>query len=116
MSLGHTTSTTRRSLPVGLIRRAHPLDVGEHPRLNSELNSACKGSGDDLTPEHGARRDLHVMSELHVRSEGQRLGHRDVTVGLEQHHGLVAERSVISTTQSYADVNVQWAFQAASSR
>ena len=72
---------------IWLIRGAHALNVREHPCLNTELDSAGDDGGDDLRPEHGAWRNLHVMAELEVGGELQRLGHRDVPPCLEHHHG-----------------------------
>ena len=84
---------------IWLIRGAHALNVREHPCLNTELDSAGDDSSDDLRPEHGARWDLHVVTELEVGSELQRLGHRDVSPGLEHHHGDGASRERIADDQ-----------------
>src|ERR1700760_1028309 len=59
---------------------------GEHPCLYTELRSAGKDGSNNLTPEHRARRYLHVMTELKITSEGQSLSHGDVSPGLEHHH------------------------------
>jgi hypothetical protein len=40
-----------------------------------------------LDDEHGARRDLHVVAQLEVLQEHDRLGHADVAVCLERHVG-----------------------------
>ena len=34
----------------------------------------------------GNSRNLHVMTQFEVRTEGESLGHGDVTPGLEHHH------------------------------
>ena len=34
----------------------------------------------------GDSRNLHVMTQFEVRTEGESLGHGDVTPGLEHHH------------------------------
>jgi hypothetical protein len=70
-----------------LVVVADTRDVGEHPGLDTKLNSAGKGGRNHLSPEHGTRRDLHVVTELHVTRESERLSHGDVTPSLEQHHG-----------------------------
>ena len=68
------------------MRHADVVNVAEHPRLDAELDSAGDSGGDDLAPEHGSRRDLHVVAELEVGRERQRLRHRDVAPRLEHHH------------------------------
>ena len=42
----------------------------------------------------GDSRNLHVMTQFEVRTEGESLGHGDVTPGLEHHHsdGLAGEQ------------------------
>ena len=70
-----------------LVVRAHIINISEHPALHAELDRAGKGGRDDLTPEHGARGHLHVVAELEVGGEGERLRHGDVAPGLEHHHG-----------------------------
>lgn len=51
---------------VDLVGRAHVSDVGEHPSLNTELDGTSNDGGDDLTPEHGTRGKLHVVTELEI--------------------------------------------------
>lgn len=51
------------------MRRAHTLDVGEHPGLNTELDGTANDSGDNLRPEHDARGNLHVVTELEIGGE-----------------------------------------------
>ena len=93
---------------IRLIRGAHALNVREHPCLNTELNSAGDDGGDDLRPEHGAWRNLHVMAELKVGGELQRLGHRDVPPCLEHHHGDGASRERIADDQLRYDAEKEW--------
>ena len=64
-----------------LTRRAHILDVRKHPRLHAELHRPRKDRRNNLAPEHRAGRDLHVMTELEVGGEGERLRHRNVPPG-----------------------------------
>ena len=84
---------------IRLIRGAHALNVREHPCLNTELDSAGDDGCDDLRPEHGAWRNLHVMAELEVGSKLQSLGHRGVAVSLEHHHGDRAARERIANDE-----------------
>ena len=63
------------------------MNVREHPGLNTELNGASDDGGDDLGPEHGSWRYLHVVAKLEVGRERERLSHGDVSPGLEHHHG-----------------------------
>ena len=62
-------------------------DIAEHPSLDRKLHSTGNDSCNNLTPEHRARRDLHVVAKLEVRSELECLHHSDVSPGLEHHHG-----------------------------
>jgi hypothetical protein len=62
------------------------MDIGEHPRLYSELDGSSNDRANNLGPEHCPRGDLHVVSELEVRSKRECLGHGDVTPRLEHHH------------------------------
>jgi hypothetical protein len=39
--------------------------------LHTKLNGAGDDGGDDLSPEHGSRRNLHVMTKFKVRGEGK---------------------------------------------
>ena len=41
-------------------------DVLERQIQDKDLNEAGEGCGDDLSHEHGARRDLHVMAEFEI--------------------------------------------------
>jgi hypothetical protein len=83
---------------------AHILDIGEHPGLDAQLRSASYDGCDDLAPEHDARRYLHVMTELKVRSELQGLSHGDIAPGLEHHHGDGLARESVTNDQLRNDV------------
>jgi len=54
---------------VGLVGGTHIFDIGEHPSLNTKLSSTGEYGCNNLTPEHGTWGNLHVMTELEVRSE-----------------------------------------------
>lgn len=64
----------------------HPRDIAEHPRLHAKLGRPSDDGSNDLRREHRAGWELHVMTKLEVRCEGEGLKHGDVTPGLEQHH------------------------------
>ncbi len=68
------------------MRSADILDVREHPGLDAELHCPSNDGGDDLSKEHWARRDLHVVTKLKVGRERQSLRHCDVAPCLEHHH------------------------------
>ena len=72
------------------------LDVGEQPSLDTELDGTADDGRNDLAPEHGARRNLHVVTELEVGRELQRLRHGDVPPRLEHHHCDRAARQRVS--------------------
>jgi len=87
-----------------LVIRAHALDVAEHPGLDAELDGAGEGGADDLTEEHGARWDFHVVAELEVRREGESLSHGNVSPGLEHHHRHWATRESVPDDKLGDDV------------
>ena len=79
--------------------RAYIGYIGEHPCLHAELYGTGDDGADDLGPEHGSRRDLHVVTELEVWSEIQGLNHGDVSPCLEEHHGDRTSRKHVSDDQ-----------------
>lgn len=83
---------------------AHTLDVAEHPSLNTKLGGQSNNRGDDLSPEHRTRRDLHVVTKLEVGGERKTLGHGDVTPSLEHHHGDRATRKGVTDDELSDDV------------
>jgi len=109
----HVTYNDRRCAEYGslwaseaifLIDRAKILDVREHPRLHAELHSPSNNCCDDLTEEHRAMRDLHIVTELEVARELKCLSHGVMAPGLEQHHGNRAARKRISDNQLGDDI------------
>src|SRR5712671_4049107 len=97
----HETYDNRRSAKYGgrraseavlLIGGAKVLNVGEHPPLHTELHSASDDCCDDLTEEHRAMRDLHVVAEFKVVCEIECLDHGNIAPCLEHHHGNRAAR------------------------
>jgi hypothetical protein len=69
---------------VGLVGITYTRNIGENPGLYAKLCRTRDYSRNELCPEHVSLRYLHVVTELEVRDELQRLGHRDVTVGGER--------------------------------
>jgi hypothetical protein len=82
----------------------HALDVAEHPSLDTKLGGQSDDGGDNLSPEHGARGDLHVVTELEVRGKGKTLSHGNVSPGLEHHHGDRATRKCVSDDKLSDDI------------
>jgi hypothetical protein len=76
----------------------------EHPCLHTELDRASNYSRDDLAPEHRAMWDFHVVPKLEVACELKRLGHGNISPGLEQHHRNWAAREDVSDNQFCNDV------------
>ena len=62
-------SGTRASEAALGLLRADALDVREEPCLDTELDGTGDDGGDNLAPEHRARRDFHVVAELKVLGE-----------------------------------------------
>lgn len=77
----------RAGKAVLLMRRAQIRDVSEHPLLYNHDHHDAFCSSEDLSEEHRPRWDLHVMAELEVSNEEQRLLHRNEAECLENHHG-----------------------------
>ena len=80
------------------------LDVREHPCLDTELSSAGEGGRDDLSPEHRAGSDLHVVANLEVSDEAKGLCHGNITPCLEHHHGHRATGESVADDQLRDDV------------
>lgn len=73
---------------VGLVLGADVGDgAAEGPFQDGDLHDAGPEGGDGLGHEHGAPGDLHVLAQFEVLGEVEALGHGDVAVGLEEHHG-----------------------------
>ncbi len=87
-----------------MIGGAKTFNVGEHPRLNAELHGASDYGSDDLTEEHGAMCDLHVVGQLEITRELQRLRHGNITPCLEQHHRNRTTRKRVSNDELRDDV------------
>src|ERR1700679_1034477 len=87
-----------------LIGIAKALNIGEHPCLHTKLHGASNNGGDNLTEEHRAMCDLHVVSKFQVAHEHNRLCHTNITPCLEQHHRNRAARKGISDDQFHDDV------------
>lgn len=94
----------RTDKPVLLARLAHILDIREHPCLYAELNRARHHRRDRLRAEHRPRRDLHVVAQLEVRGELERLRHSDVPPSLEEHHGNWTARKRVPDNKFRDDV------------
>ena len=97
-------SGARADESVAGLRRAHAVDVAEHPSLDTELGGKSDTGSDDLSPEHGTGRDLHVVAKLEVGGEGKALGHGDVAPGLEHHHGDGSARKGVTDDEFGDDV------------
>lgn len=80
------------------------LDVREHPRLHTELHGTGNNGRDDLSPEHGTRRHLHVVAKLEVGRELESLEHRDVAPGLEHHHCNRTSRERVADDELSDDI------------
>ncbi len=59
----------------------------EHPILHADDDEYRYDSCDELRVEHRARRDFHVVANLHVAKEGRRLVDENERKRLEDHHG-----------------------------
>lgn len=94
--------------------RANASDGAESPLHDTELDETRPDSGDELGPEHGALRDVHVVAKLEVTAEVEGLGHDDVAVGFEHH--LVWIREVLPGQNVLADLPWRWDDRAGGSR
>lgn len=80
------------------------LDVREHPRLHTELHGTGNDGRDDLSPEHGTWRHLHVVAKLEVRRELESLEHRNVAPGLKHHHCNRTSRERVADDELSDDI------------
>lgn len=63
------------------------FNVTEQKVVAGNLNDRQPNDSKGLGGEHAARRDLHVVANLHVRDVVEAVIRDHVSVGLEQHHG-----------------------------
>uniref|UniRef100_A0A804R0Z9 Uncharacterized protein n=1 Tax=Zea mays TaxID=4577 RepID=A0A804R0Z9_MAIZE len=69
------------------LRAADVGDAVHEPPRRPDVHERRDQRPHHLRHEHGPRRDLHVVAQLEVLQEGQRLRHADVAVHLEAHVG-----------------------------
>ena len=72
---------------VYLIPGADVFDGAEGPIEDGDLDDGGPDGSHHLPGEEHARRDFHVVAHFEIRGEGKSLGHGNVAVRLEQHHG-----------------------------
>ncbi|KAH6607395.1 hypothetical protein Trco_003708 [Trichoderma cornu-damae] len=70
-----------------LVHGADVGDVAQGPVHDGNLHNGGPHGGDELRREHDAGGHLHVVAELEVLGKVQGLGHGDVAVVFEHHHG-----------------------------
>lgn len=81
---------------VGRFSRADALDAAQRPLHGSQLAEARPHCCHKLSREHRSLRHVHVVAELEVLAEVQRLCHGDVSHRLEHHHGDRVSRLQVS--------------------
>ena len=86
---------------------ADVFDVSEGPVEDADLHEAGPDGGDHLAREEHARRHFHVVAEFEVGGEGQSLGHGDVAVGFEEHHGDWPARLHVADDEFRDDVEAE---------
>lgn len=82
-------------------------DIGnstEGPVHDSNLDDGAPQTRNHLSGKGDTRRNLHVVTKLHVLQEEQSLVHGNVTVCLEQHHGHGASRLHVTDDEFGDDV------------
>jgi len=84
---GVEDSSTWAGVLILLVVIADVWNVAHSPVVDCNLYDGRPEDGDALSPEHGAGRHFHVMPHLEILQEVKRLGHADVAVALEDHHG-----------------------------
>jgi hypothetical protein len=90
-----------------LIGIAKALNIGEHPCLDAKLHGTSNNGGDNLTEEHRAICDLHVVGQLEIARKLQSPLHGIITPCLEQHHRNWAARKSVSDDQLRDDVQLR---------
>ena len=87
-----------------------PLDVadvlhrGEQPPRGGEVHRGRRDRARELRQEHGPGRDLHVVAQLEVGQQRQRLAHADEAVRLEHHVGQRLPRVQVADDELRHDV------------
>jgi len=89
---------------IPLVGVTHVGNVREHPGLDTELYGSGNDGGDNLRPEHGPGRDLHIVTDLEVSGKLQCLGHCNITPSLEHHHGDRSARKGITDDEFSNDI------------
>jgi hypothetical protein len=72
--------------------------------LHAELHGASNDGSGDLTEEHRAMRDLHVVGQLEIARKLQRLRHGNIAPCLEHHHRNRTARKGVSDDQLRDDI------------
>lgn len=80
-------AATRARIAVFLLLIADVGDVTQSPVHDGNLHDSRPDRGQKLRREHDARGHLHVMAELQILGKIQGLGHGNVAIVLEHHHG-----------------------------
>lgn len=75
------------SKTLGLLRSANTLNVTTKEVVSSNLHNGKPDNGKCLSAKHAAGRNLHVVTDFHVRNIGETVVGHHVTPRLEQHHG-----------------------------
>jgi len=96
--------STWARVSVGLIISTDILNAAESPVVNGDLDNGGPEHSYALSSPHCAGRNLHVVTHLEILEEIQGLGHGDVTVTLEHHHGQWATWKHVSDNELGDDV------------
>uniref|UniRef100_A0A804NW04 Uncharacterized protein n=1 Tax=Zea mays TaxID=4577 RepID=A0A804NW04_MAIZE len=83
---------------------ADVLDRGEQPPRGGEVHRGRRERSGELREEHGPRGYLHVVAQLQVGQERQRLAHADEAVRLEHHVGQRLPRVEVADDELGDDV------------
>lgn len=89
---GEEDFTTGACKVLGLCRCADLGDGSQRRVQHDDLDEARECRGNDLAHEHGPRRNLHVVAKFQITHKRQRLTHRNVSEGLEDHERQRAAR------------------------
>jgi hypothetical protein len=95
---------------------AKALNIREHLCLHAKLHGTSNNGGDNLTEEHWAMCDLHIVGKLEVFHEHNCLLHGNITPYFEQHHRNQAARAQEGGIDDQLCNDVQRKIQARSGR
>lgn len=104
---GVEDTATRACVVVLLINGADVGDMTEGPVHDDNLHDGRPHRGEELRREHDTRGHFHVVAELQILSKVQGLGHGNIAIILEHHHGKGPTRHHVTNDELGKNVETE---------